>query len=168
MALSRTSPSPVPALTFREAMSRLGAAVHLATTDGSAGKLGATVSAVTSVSDTPPSLLVCLNRSSRLNAAVKRNGVFCINTLPAHSESLSNVFAGRGDLSMEERFAMTKWKKGASGSPVLLGARAALDCKVSQISEVGTHSVIFGTVVSVHLGEASQALIYLDRAYHHL
>src|SRR6266850_752518 len=49
---------------FREAMSRLGAAVHVITTAGPGGKTGATATAVCSVSDTPPTLLVCINRRS--------------------------------------------------------------------------------------------------------
>ena len=49
---------------FRQAMSRLGAAVHVITTEGPAGKTGFTATAVCSVSDAPPTLLVCLNRKS--------------------------------------------------------------------------------------------------------
>ena len=68
---------------FREAMSRLGAAVHVITTAGPGGKAGATATAVCSVSDAPPTLLMCLNRRSQTNPAVVENGVFCINTLGA-------------------------------------------------------------------------------------
>ena len=49
---------------YREAMSRLGAAVSVITTDGPAGPSGFTASAVCSVTDAPPTLLVCLNRSA--------------------------------------------------------------------------------------------------------
>jgi flavin reductase len=66
---------------FREAMSRLGAAVHIITTAGGAGKAGATATAVCSVTDSPPTLLVCLNRRSQTNPVVLENGVFCVNTL---------------------------------------------------------------------------------------
>src|SRR5882762_10678748 len=66
---------------FREAMSRLGAAVHVVTTAGPGGKTGATATAVCSVSDAPPTLLMCLNRRSQTNPVVTENGVFCVNTL---------------------------------------------------------------------------------------
>lgn len=45
--------------TFRDAMSCMGAAVNIITTDGPAGRAGFTASAVCSVTDTPPTLLVC-------------------------------------------------------------------------------------------------------------
>jgi flavin reductase (DIM6/NTAB) family NADH-FMN oxidoreductase RutF len=44
--------------TYREAMSRLVAPVHVVTTAGPAGRCGITASAVTSVSDDPPTVLV--------------------------------------------------------------------------------------------------------------
>ena len=80
---------------FREAMSRYGAAVHVITTDGPAGKGGFTATAVCSVSDDPPTLLVCVNRKSQSGPILTANGVFCVNTLGADDEALSNMFAGR-------------------------------------------------------------------------
>ena len=49
---------------FRDAMCRLGAAVHVVTTDGPAGKSGFTATAVCSVSDAPATLLMCINRGA--------------------------------------------------------------------------------------------------------
>ena len=49
---------------YREAMARLGAAVNVITTDGPGGRAGFTASAVCSVTDTPPTLLVCANRTN--------------------------------------------------------------------------------------------------------
>src|SRR3979409_765350 len=80
---------------FREAMSRLGAAVHVVTTAGPGGKTGATATAVCSVSDTPPTLLMCLNRRSQTNPAVVENGVFCVNTLGAGGAAMAALLAGR-------------------------------------------------------------------------
>ena len=69
-------------------MARLGAAVHVVTTAGPAGRHGFTASAVTSVTDDPPTLLVCQNRASDANPAFKANGVLCVNTLAAAQEHL--------------------------------------------------------------------------------
>lgn len=48
---------------FRNAMAQLGTAVHVVTTDGAGGRAGFTASAVCSVTDTPPSVLVCINKA---------------------------------------------------------------------------------------------------------
>ena len=58
---------PVEKQAYREAMARLGAAVNVITTDGPGGRAGFTASAVTSVTDTPPTLLVCANRTNDLS-----------------------------------------------------------------------------------------------------
>src|SRR4051812_13602256 len=88
---------------FREAMSRYGAAVHVITTDGPAGKTGFTATAVCSVTDYPPTLLVFLNRKSQGPPILTANGVFCVNTLAYNDEALSNVFAGRTGAKLAER-----------------------------------------------------------------
>ncbi len=59
---------------FRDAMSRLGAAVNIVTTDGPAGMAGFTASAVCSVTDSPPTLLVCLNRNASVWPVFQANG----------------------------------------------------------------------------------------------
>ncbi len=147
-------------------MSRLGASVHIIASDGPEGRAGATVSSVCSVSDTPPTLLACLNRQSYVNTLIKKNKVFTINTLVHNHTEISDAFAGRGDLPMEERFALGEWMDLATGAPALSNARVSFDCQLMQVSEVGTHSVMFGKVVAVHYGFKNRALIYMDRDYH--
>src|SRR5271168_2527191 len=121
-----TSVEPV---VFREAMSRLGAAVHIVTTAGGAGKSGFTATAVCSVSDQPAMLLVCLNRSSNSAPLLAQNGVFCVNTLGAAEEKLADTFAGRSGVHLEERFSIGEWLTLKTGSPVLASAVIAFDCK---------------------------------------
>ena len=45
-------------------------------------------------------------------------------------------------------------------------ATAAFDCTISQVVEVGTHSVIFCAVRAIHLGGTASGLIYHGRTYH--
>jgi flavin reductase len=150
---------------FREAMSRLGAAVNIITTAAAAGDLGFTASAVCSVTDDPPTLLLCMNRNSKLNAAFKAAGILCVNVLSHEQEALSPLFAS-SDMPMAARFAQAGWTRLATGAPVLNGAAASFDCKIDQITEVGTHSVFFCAVQAIRLGSASTGLIYHGRAYH--
>lgn len=153
---------------YRDAMSRIAGAVHVVASDGPAGAGGATMTAVTSVTDAPPTVLVCLNRTGRFNAIVRENGVFSINTLVAGDEVLAGVFAGVGGVDHPDRFAHGTWERGATGAPLLAGARAVLDCRVVEVSDVGSHSVFLARVEAVRVGEAQPPLLYVDRAYHTL
>ena len=107
-------------------MSRLGAAVHVVTTAGPAGKTGFTATAVCSVSDAPPTLLVCLNRRNHTGPILRENKVFCVNTLGAECESVADIFAGRTGAVMDERFLKGAWTTLKTGAPLLVFRRGRL------------------------------------------
>ena len=153
---------------YREGMARLGAAVNVITTDGPGGRAGFTASAVCSVTDTPPTLLVCANRSNDSYPAMKQNAVLCVNTLAGAHEELSPVFAGLTDHTMAARFEGATWHTMTTGAPVLDGALVAFDCRIAQIVEVGTHDVFICEVDAVEVGEVHEGLIYYARGYHRI
>lgn len=158
----------IDTVTFRESMARLGAAVNLVTTDGPAGRHGMAASAVCSVTDSPPTLLVCINRASAANAKIRTNGVLCINILAGRHEALPARFSDKA-LSIDERFGQdAQWTRLLTGAPVLADASVALDCRVSEVTEMGTHSVFFCQVEDALLHDRKGALIYFDRVYHGL
>jgi flavin reductase len=167
-AFEAIGPEPiktVDAPAYREAMSRLGAAVHVVTTAGPGGKSGFTATAVCSVSDQPPMLLVCLNRRSQGGPILRENGVFCVNTLDARAAGVADAFAGRTGGSAIERFSTGTWVALTTGCPVLSSAVVAFDCRVVEIKAVASHNVIFGAVEAVCLGPPGPALVYHGRAY---
>jgi len=150
---------------FREAMSQLGAAVHVVTTAGPAGRAGVTATAVCSVSDQPAMLLVCLNRRAQIAPILAENHILCVNTLRAGADTVADVFAGRTRCSMAERFNTGTWSELATGAPLLTDAVVAFDCRVLETKAVATHNVIFAGVVAVRLGRPGGALVYHERAY---
>jgi flavin reductase len=157
----------VEAQTFRNAMGLLGAAVNIITTDGAHGMHGFTASAVCSVTDSPPTLLVCLNRHSGSHLIYSGNRTIGINVLASQHEALSLHFA-KSSVSVEDRFAQGIWQTAETGAPLLSDALVALDCSIDQILEVGTHSVFFCGVKAAHFGPANAALMYHNRAFHTL
>ena len=166
-AFEAIGPEPVRSVAppvFREAMSRLGAAVHVVTSDGPAGRHGFTATAVVSVSDQPATLLVCLNRRSLSAPALAANGVFCVNTLRADEEAIADLFAGRIG-TRDERFRTGDWMTLTTGAPVLASAFVAFDCRVIEVKAVASHNVIFGAVEDVRLGAPGPVLVYHERAY---
>ncbi len=167
-AFTAVAPGPivsVESLAFREAMSRLGAAVHVVTTAGAAGKSGFTATAVCSVSDEPATLLVCLNRRANSAPVLAQNGVFCVNTLPASEAKLADLFAGKSGVHLHERFSQGEWTALKTGAPVLASAVVAFDCRTIEIKAVASHNVVFGAVEAVRLGPPGPALVYHERAY---
>lgn len=154
--------------TFRDAMARLGAAVSVVTTLGPSGRCGLTASAVCSVTDDPPTLLLCINRESELNEVFKASGMLCVNTLAASQEELSPLFAGFTLVPQARRFDTAKWTTLATGAPVLVGAIVSFDCRIAQSTEVGTHTVFFCEVEAIQASDVHEGLIYFGRSYHRI
>ncbi len=153
----------IEATDFRDGMSLLTTAVNVITTEGSAGTHGFTASAVCSVTDTPPTLLVCMNQTSRSHAHFIENKTLSVNVLGAQHESISNAFASK--LSSQERFAYGSWSQLKTGAPVLEDALVSFDCEIEDIQQVGTHSVFMCRVVAIRQSEQEESLVYFNRAY---
>jgi len=156
----------VSATSFREGMSCLGAAVSLITSGGPEGRHGMTASAVCSITDSPPTLLVCVNQKNRSHDVFNGNGNLCVNVLAEKHIALADTFAGRGDTT---RFESGTWTTLATGAPVLADAMVAFDCRIIERRAIGSHSVFYARVVGMLKSEqAAETLIWFDRRYHAL
>ncbi|WP_179379679.1 flavin reductase family protein [Jannaschia marina] len=151
---------------FIHAMSRAAATVSVVTTDGSAGRAGVTVSAMTSVSadGDAPTILVCVNEGASAAAPILENGRFAVNVLSSEQQEVADVFASRIAAPGGDKFAVGHWSTLATGAPVL-DALASFDCAVQSASLVGTHHVIIGAVRAVRVSEEGSPLIYGMRSY---
>jgi flavin reductase len=162
-AASRTDgAASVASEAYRDAMARLASAVHLVTTDGLGGRAGFTASAVCSVSDAPPTLLVCLNRASSAYPAFARNTRLCVNTLSADQQAVAGAFGGR--TPMEARFAAIAWRPDPAGVPLLDGALLAFSCRIVRRVSAGTHDVLFCEVEALADASGGDALVYAASA----
>ncbi|MGO3858859.1 MAG: flavin reductase [Neisseriaceae bacterium] len=152
-------------LAFRHAMAQLSAAVNILTTSGPAGDYGITMTAICSVTDTPPTILACINGKSTLNAVLREQNPVCVSILGSHQQDMANHFSGQTGLSMVERFATEGWQRNPQGQWYVNGAIAHLSGKVSDLKEVGTHTVFLIELDDIQFGEAPEALVYFDRQY---
>lgn len=150
---------------FREAMSRVAGHVHVIATGGPAGLSGVTATAVCSVSDKPPSLLVCLNATSSTLDKIRLNGFFSINALQADQEPAGRAFAGEGGLEGAQRFRQGDGWNMVGKAPILKDAMASFLCQVSDITPVGSHVILIGTVLGVTAGPDTPPLMYHRRQY---
>ena len=149
--------------TFISAMRTVASSVCVVTTDGVAGRHGATVSAFSSVCADPPTVLVCLNTTSKIAAHVAANQVFRVNVLPDGAADIAARFAGLHDAKVCDRFEGLSI---AGDLPAIKGA-TSFACDLTQSIVEGTHLICIGRVVDVILG-AAVPLTYLAGAYQEL
>lgn len=121
-----------------------------------------TASSLTSVSDNPPSLLVCVNQSARMAAVLEANTSFCVNILTQSQQLISNACAN--PKQQDKRFEDESWD--LSATPRLASAAVSFECKVVNSVEQGTHNIVIGEITAVHMGEQNtQPLCYWNGAY---
>lgn len=149
--------------TFRSGMSRLGSAVNVTSTIHNGKRYGFTASAVCSVSDTPATLLVCLNRASSCFHAFENARHFCVNTLMPGQEDISSRFGG--GTPMEDRFEHGEWREGLTGVPVLASASVSFECELTNAVDEATHRIFFGRVINIRENEEQGTLLYCMRRY---
>lgn len=152
---------------FRNAMAASAAGVHVITTDGAAGRYGITMTAVSSVTDEPPTVILCINRQARILPVLQENRALCINVLSAAQQDIAEHFAGLTELSPQERFDYHIWHRGRSGQLQVDGALACLHGEIAQQWPVGSHMVFLVTVNEIHTSASGQqpALVYFRRRF---
>lgn len=147
---------------LKQAMRVYPQGVTVVTTEAG-GPKGITVSSFTSVSLDPPLVLVSIAKSSALHDTFRRAKHFAVNFLADDQKSVSDRFAGR--TTAKNRFEGIKFSKGVNGSPVIAGARAALECRAWSAYEGGDHSILVGEVVSAKPLNSKRPLVYYSQQY---
>lgn len=152
---------------FLGGMSQAACTVNIISTDGTSGRAGVTVSAMSSVSaDTPrPTLLVCVHHMSPAARVIIENGCFVVNVLRDDQSYFSDTFAGRFKDQINDKFDCTDWVETTTGALRVADPLVAFDCKVLSSERVGTHHVFFGEVQEIYNSGRGSPLIYANRAY---
>ncbi len=154
---------------FRNAMAVCAAGVHVITTDGEAGRYGITMTAVSPVTDDPPTVLLCINHTARILPILTRNRSLCVNMLSAGQQDVAEHFAGMTSLSPEERFEYHIWHRGQSGQLEVDGALAHLHGDIVDSHSIGTHQVLYVAITEIRMhGQQladAQSLVYFRRSF---
>lgn len=146
---------------FRDVMAAVASPVAVVTAMDGSRPYGTTVSAFTSLSLTPPMVLVSLDERSRLLAVIRRSGRFGLNVLGAHQAPLASVFARSGP----DKFDGVGWSP--SGElPRLPDAAAWIAAEVADWVDAGDHTVLLAHVTAAEPGEGSlKPLTYHQRFF---
>lgn len=146
---------------FRRTCARFATGIAVATVRAEDGTpYGITVNSFTSVSCSPPLVLVCVDYRSRILPHFRMSDWFGINVLSEEQTDVSMRFS-QPEL---ERFGASGWRFGTSGVPLLEGVLAQFECAVTQVIEAGDHAIFIGEVVRTECREGDP-LVYFGSRY---
>lgn len=110
---------------------------------------GMAVTSAGSLSMSPPSMMVAVNRTASIYPNIVATGRFTLNLMDESHAALLEQFS-RSDMR-HQRFRPDDWIPTGQGGPVLKGVLCAHVCTVAEAHEFGTHTVFFGRVDEVIL-----------------
>ena len=155
---------PVDPADFRRALGQFAAGVTVVTTRDAQGRsLGLTVTAFASVSLDPPLVLICVDHRSEAHIGFRHAGLFGVSILAEGQEALSRRFAAGG----AAKFKGLELVKGTTGVPLIPGALAHLECRISATHDAGDHTIYVGEVLAAQT-QPGRPLLYHDRDYRRL
>jgi flavin reductase (DIM6/NTAB) family NADH-FMN oxidoreductase RutF len=147
---------------FRAAVGRTAASVAIVAARTAEGFRALTVSSFTAASWDPPLVLVCVDRHFRGHDLLVAAEAFALSLLTDRQEFLAERFAGRAPGSTG-RFEDVAHELAPSGSPVLRGALAWLDCRRVAVHPAGDHTVLLGEATAAAEGGGSPLLYFAGR-----
>lgn len=151
---------------MKEGMRHLASGVAIvATRDNDNNPFAMTVSSITSLTDTPPSLLICLHEVAQTYAVLRQVNSFSANILTQEQQDVSQCCAG--EPQMARRFEVGNWGDHPElRLPYLKDSLSVFFCKVSQRIDYGTHMIVIGDIQSVQVAKAEQKpLVYCRGSY---
>lgn len=135
---------PFNPLELRRALGCFVTGVTVVTAIDSGGRpRGFTANSFTSVSLDPPLVLVCIARTAGSYPLFSTTPHFAINILSEEQRPISSTFASKE----ADKFARVRWRSGRTGSPLIAGTVAWLDCRTEQQIDAGDHLILVGRVV---------------------
>ena len=129
--------------------------------DGKLRPRAITVSAFTSVSINPPLILYCLGKTAFSFDVFAKARAFAVNILAEEQEALSDRFAREA----VDDFPDLAFTELATGSPILAGCLAALDCETEAVHEAGDHLIMVGRVRALDVPREALPLLYFRSRY---
>jgi flavin reductase (DIM6/NTAB) family NADH-FMN oxidoreductase RutF len=161
---SIVSAPELEAADYRAAMRQLAGGVALITAGRDQDISGMTVTSLTSLSAEPPRLMVAVNRSASSFPLISRYGFFGVSIVGAGQQGVAERFSSP-TIKGAARFDGAEWETRQSGSPLLCGALASIDCQVEEIISRHSHAIIIGRPLATILGAAQPSLVYWQGDY---
>ncbi len=126
---------------------------------------GMTANAIASISLDPPLLMASINRQSETHVAIVGSHSFAVSVLGADQQAIAECFALPTTAAKLQRFCDASWHEAETGSPILDGAIAYFDCRLSESHGAGTHTLFVGEIVAAGYEESGEPLLWYGSRY---
>jgi flavin reductase len=146
---------------FRKAMRALTSAVTIISTGNQGQRFGMTATAVTSLSMSPPLLLICVNTAASIHPHLLESCSFCVNILHANQCDVADAFSSKA----MDRFATGEWASSHHAIPFLVSAQANIFCETEATYVHGTHRIFVSSVKAVKVRNEVNPLLYQNGQY---
>lgn len=136
-------------------------------TAGGATPSGMTANSFTSVSLDPPLVLLCVQRTAAMHAAILEERAFAISVLSARQSPVARHFADRSRPRGDREFDQVDWEPGLkTGAPIVTGALAWMECELAAVYDGGDHSIFLGSVLDLGRSADNDTLLFFGGKFH--
>lgn len=154
----------VTSVDFRRARGCFATGVTVITVEHEGQVHGMTANAFTVVSLDPPLVLVCVHRQNRTHEYLFTKQHFAINILTKRQRPVSEYYALPALARARESGVPGHFSRTKRGTPILDGALACLECRLSETYLGGDHTVFIAQVEGMMAGEG-EPLLYFRGQY---
>lgn len=153
---------------IRDLMARFATGVSVVAARHGPLLAGMTANAVASISVDPPLMMASIGKRAETHRAIIGSHAFAISVLADDQQALAECFARPTTAEKLTGFCGASWEEAETGSPVLDGALAFFDCRLTERHDGGDHTLFLGEIVAAGFREDAEPLLWYASAYHRL
>ncbi len=150
---------------MRDLMAHFATGVTVVTARSGPLLAGMTANAIASISVDPPLMMASIARKAETHGAIIGSHAFAVNVLTAAQRPLAECFAQATTAAKLVRFCDAAWNEAETGSPILEGALAYFDCRLTARHDVGDHTIFVGEVVAAGSRDDAEPLLWYASGY---
>jgi flavin reductase (DIM6/NTAB) family NADH-FMN oxidoreductase RutF len=129
---------------------------------------GMTANAIATISIDPPLMLASISRTAETHRAIIGSHAFAVSVLADDQRALAECFAQPTTADKLTRFCDADWHEAETGSPILEGALAYFDCRLTERHDGGDHAIFLGEIVAAGYREDAAPLLWYASGYREL
>lgn len=153
---------------LRDLMGRFATGVSVVAARHGPLLAGMTANAIATISIDPPILMASIAQKAETHTAIVGSHAFAVSILAAEQRELAECFAQPTTAAKLTRFCDADWREAETGSPVLEGALAYFDCRLTERHSGGDHTIFLGEIVAAGYREDADPLVWYASGYRRL